>query len=72
VVSLLAAGVLGWLVNDSGVVITALSFVFIGPFLTLIVLADRAPGPELLLQDPSGHGSGTTAGHPLPARGESR
>lgn len=54
VVSLMAAGVLGWLVNDSGVVITALSFVFIGPFLTLIVVADRQPAPELLLGEPPG------------------
>jgi hypothetical protein len=53
VVATLAAGVLGWLVNDSGVVITALFFVYIGAYLTLIVIADRSPGPELLDPDPA-------------------
>ena len=31
-------GLIGWLVNDSGVVVSALVFVFIGPFLTLLAL----------------------------------
>ncbi|MDP9388779.1 MAG: hypothetical protein M3Q48_12915 [Actinomycetota bacterium] len=34
----LAAGALGNVVNDSGVVVTALVFVYIGPFLTLLAL----------------------------------
>ena len=39
VVGTLFAGVLGWLTNDSGVVVTALAFVFIAPFITLLALA---------------------------------
>ncbi|HVE46572.1 MAG TPA: glycosyltransferase [Acidimicrobiales bacterium] len=38
VVGVLAAGLLGYAVNDSGVVVTALVFVYIGPFLTLLAL----------------------------------
>ncbi|MCU1461543.1 MAG: hypothetical protein JWO37_1618 [Acidimicrobiales bacterium] len=34
-----AVGILGSLVNDSGVVVTALVFVFVGPYLTLLALA---------------------------------
>lgn len=41
--ALVAAGVLGWLVNDTGVVITALVFGYIGPYLTLLALRDGAP-----------------------------
>ncbi|HMJ75287.1 MAG TPA: glycosyltransferase [Iamia sp.] len=48
VVSALGLGLLGWLVNDSGVVVTALVFVYVGPFLTLLALDGRYPGPELL------------------------
>ncbi|QYG91275.1 glycosyltransferase [Iamia sp. SCSIO 61187] len=47
VVAALGLGLLGWLVNDSGVVVTALVFVYIGPFLTLLALAARLPEPEL-------------------------
>jgi hypothetical protein len=54
VMGLFAASVLGWLVNDSGVVVTALFLVFIGPYLTLIVIADRFGGPRLLEPDPTG------------------
>ncbi|HUP69209.1 MAG TPA: glycosyltransferase [Acidimicrobiales bacterium] len=44
VVGVLAAGLLGYAVNDSGVVVTALVFVYIGPFLTLLALQrDAAP-----------------------------
>jgi hypothetical protein len=53
VVALLATGVLGWLVNDSGVVITALSFVYLAPLLTLLVVADRLPEAELRLHEAS-------------------
>jgi hypothetical protein len=52
VMGLFAASVLGWLVNDSGVVVTALFLVFIGPYLTLIVIADRFGGPQLLEPSP--------------------
>jgi hypothetical protein len=50
VVGTVAAGTIGWLVNDSGVVVTALIFVFIGPFLTLLALhsleeGTGGPGP---------------------------
>jgi hypothetical protein len=38
VIGTLAVGLLGWLVNDSGVVVAALAFVYLGPLLTLIVL----------------------------------
>jgi hypothetical protein len=48
VVGTIAAGLVGWLVNDSGVVVSALVFVYIGPYLTLLAL-DAAQGqPELL------------------------
>ncbi|HEX2849294.1 MAG TPA: glycosyltransferase [Acidimicrobiales bacterium] len=39
----LGAGLLGYAVNDSGVVVTALVFVYVGPFLTLLALG-RARG----------------------------
>jgi hypothetical protein len=39
VVGTLAAGLLGYAVNDSGVVVTAVVFVYLGPFLTLLALA---------------------------------
>jgi hypothetical protein len=39
VIGTLATGVIGWLVNDSGVVIAALAFVYLGPLLTLLALA---------------------------------
>ncbi|MGH9156424.1 MAG: glycosyltransferase [Acidimicrobiales bacterium] len=39
VVGVLATGLLGYAVNDSGIVVTALVFVYIGPFLTLLALA---------------------------------
>lgn len=48
IVGTLFAGVLGWLTNDSGVVVTALAFVYMGPFITLLALAQGDPEPELL------------------------
>ncbi len=48
VVGTLFAGVLGWLTNDSGVVVTALAFVYIGPFITLLALAQGDAEPVLL------------------------
>ena len=39
VIGTLATGVLGWLVNDSGVVVAALAFVYLGPLLTLLALS---------------------------------
>jgi hypothetical protein len=46
-VATVAAGLLGWLVNDSGVVVAALVFVFVAPYLVMLDLAD-GPQPELL------------------------
>ena len=47
-VGVLVAGILGNVVNDSGVVVTAMVFVFIGPFLTLLALQQSAPPAEML------------------------
>ena len=44
-VSVLAAGLLGFAVNDSGVVVTALVLVYVAPFLTLLAL-DEKPAPS--------------------------
>ena len=43
----LAAGVLGYAVNDSGVVVAALILVYLGPFLTLVALDREVPPVEL-------------------------
>lgn len=48
VIGMLATGVLGWLVNDSGVVVAALAFVYLGPLLTLLSLS-RESEPAFLL-----------------------
>jgi hypothetical protein len=48
VVGVLATGLLGWLVNDSGVVVAALAFVYVGPLLTLLALAPGDRRPHLL------------------------
>ena len=53
---ILAAGVLGYAVNDSGVVVTALVLVYVGPFLTLLALR-REPAPPVVLE-PSASGPG--------------
>jgi hypothetical protein len=64
VVATVTAGLLGWLVNDSGVVVSALVFVFVGPYLTLLALADDTHPPELA----AAPGAGPSAGSgPLPA-----
>jgi len=47
-VAALAAGLLGFALNDSGVVVTALVLVFVGPYLTLLALNAERSGPELL------------------------
>ena len=47
-VGALTAGLVGWLVNDSGVVVSALVFVFVGPYLTLLALGHGRDQPELL------------------------
>jgi hypothetical protein len=44
----LAAGLLGFVVNDSGVIVTAVVLVFVGPFLAVAALAPRGrPRPVL-------------------------
>jgi len=48
-VAVAAVGVLGGLVNDSGVVLTALALVYVGPFLTLLAV-DRVEPPQQLLE----------------------
>lgn len=52
VVAAVAAGVLGCVVNDSGIVVTAVVLVFVAPFLTLLALAGdgRTRGRPLLLE----------------------
>ncbi len=57
-VGTLAAGLLGYAVNDSGVVVTALVFVYVGPFLTFLAL-QRARGAPALM---SAAGSGPPGG----------
>lgn len=47
-----AAGILGYAVNDSGVVVAALIFVYLGPFLTIVALdreveAEETPAPAI-------------------------
>lgn len=48
VIAALGAGLLGFAVNDSGVVITALVYLYLGPYLTLLALDAQKPEPELL------------------------
>lgn len=43
----LAAGILGYAVNDSGAVVTGLAFVYVGPFLTLLALRGEV-APRIL------------------------
>lgn len=45
VVGALAAGLIGYAVNDSGVVVTAVVFVYLGPFLTMLALAREHQQP---------------------------
>lgn len=53
VVGTLGAGLLGYAVNDSGVVVTALVFVYLGPFLTMLAL-QREHGEPVIIHPP-GH-----------------
>ncbi len=46
--AVLAVGVIGALVNDSGVVITAISFLYIGSMLALLMLRQPFSEPEIL------------------------
>ena len=58
VVGVLAAGVLGYAVNDSGVVVTAAAILVVGPLLTLLALS-REPAAAVVLEPP-GVGARTT------------
>jgi hypothetical protein len=53
VVGTLAAGLVGYAVNDSGVVVAAVVFVYIGPFLTMLALA-RERGPTVVFEPDAG------------------
>ncbi|HKN39021.1 MAG TPA: hypothetical protein VJ456_07935, partial [Acidimicrobiia bacterium] len=48
VVGALAAGLLGFAVNDSGVIITALVYLYLGPYLMLLAIDGERPAPQLL------------------------
>jgi hypothetical protein len=48
VIAALGAGMLGFAVNDSGVVITALVYLYLGPYLALLALNAQRGEPELL------------------------
>jgi hypothetical protein len=48
VVAALGAGLLGFALNDSGVVITALVYLYLGPYLTLLALDAQGGEPEFL------------------------
>ncbi|MBV8160842.1 MAG: hypothetical protein JO265_07965, partial [Acidimicrobiia bacterium] len=66
VIAALAAGLLGFAVNDSGVVITALVYVYLGPFLLLLVMDDQRAAPEVLEPIPSARAA--ALGSPSPSR----
>ena len=51
-VGALATGLLGFAVNDSGVIVAALVFVYIGPFLTLLALEQERERPAVDTTDP--------------------
>ncbi|MGI8686304.1 MAG: hypothetical protein ACR2MO_14655, partial [Acidimicrobiales bacterium] len=64
----LAAGVLGYAVNDSGAVVTGLAFVYVGPFLTLLALR-RDDAPPLVLEPPDpGRAAARAGSEPLTGR----
>jgi hypothetical protein len=52
-VGTLAAGILGFAANDSGVVVTALVFVYLGPFLAVLALHEEAREEVLLEPAPA-------------------
>ncbi len=53
VLGALAAGLLGFAVNDSGVVVTAIVFVYLGPYLTLLALRADEGEPVLVAARPA-------------------
>jgi len=53
VAAAVAAGVLGFAVNDSGIVVTALVLVFVAPVLTLLALDASRPRRRPALLEPA-------------------
>ena len=51
VIAALAMGIIGWLINDSGVVVTALVFVYLGPMLLLLQIREGGEGLHLIELD---------------------
>jgi hypothetical protein len=71
VVGVVFAGLIGWLVNDSGVVVSALVFVYIGPFLMLLALDKERGDPVVLPPLAAGDAGGAPgAGAQAPAADE--
>ncbi len=60
-VALLALGIVGNVVNDSGAVVTAIQFVYLCPFLILIALDRLEPPPTLLLAPVASGAAGGSA-----------
>ncbi len=69
----LAAGLLGFVVNDSGVIVTAVVLVFVGPFLALAALGSRdTGGGRPVLWEPLSEGASPSAStSPAPPTGQS-
>jgi hypothetical protein len=67
VVAAMAAGVVGFAVNDSGVVVTALVLVEVGPLLTILALGGDRRRPVLL--EPAGPSPPDASGVPLASSG---
>jgi hypothetical protein len=68
VVAALAAGVLGFVMNDSGVVVTALALVEVGPVLATLALAGGGAPAVLLEPGPGRPPVAVPAGRPTPYR----
>jgi hypothetical protein len=48
VVAVISGSLLGFLANDSGPIVIALFFAYLGPFLTLLALDEKWGRPQLL------------------------
>ena len=62
----LAAGLLGFVVNDSGVIVTAVVLVFVGPFLALVALSPGDPVRQVLWEPSSEGASPSSSTRPTP------
>lgn len=70
VVAVIAGSLLGFLANDSGPIVIALFFAYLGPFLTLLALHQRWGRPVLLPAGPVGPGDSVRPmDEPLPDPG---